>query len=70
LCAGFAPLIAADFPALFAEFRGKRFTLLWRGSRHGFGARDFHWRCNGDAPTMTLIEDTKGNIFGGFTPMK
>jgi hypothetical protein len=60
----------ADFPALFAEFRGKRFTLLWRGSRDGFGADDFHGRCDGHANTLTLIEDTKGNIFGGFTPVE
>jgi hypothetical protein len=66
-----------DFPALFAELckksffgREKRFTLLWRGSRDGFGARDFHCRCDGHAPTLTLIEDTKGSIFGGFTPVK
>jgi hypothetical protein len=26
-----------DCPALFAEFRGKRFALPWRGSRDGFG---------------------------------
>jgi hypothetical protein len=65
--AGFASLIVADFPALFAEFRGKRFALLWRGSRDGFGARHFHGRCDGHAPTLTLIEDTEGNIFDGFT---
>jgi hypothetical protein len=40
--AGFASLIIADFPALFTEFRGKRFTLPWRGSRNGFGVGDFH----------------------------
>jgi hypothetical protein len=68
--AGFASLIVADFPALFAEFRGKRFTLLWRGSRDGFGGRDFHGRCDGHANTLTLIEDTEGNIFGGFTPVE
>jgi hypothetical protein len=68
--AGFASLIVADFPALFAEFRGKRFTLLWRGSRDGFGARDFRRRCDGHAPTLTLIQDTKRNIFGGFTPVE
>jgi hypothetical protein len=68
--AGFASLIVADFPALFAEFRGKRFTLLWRGSRDGFLANDFHGRCDGHANTLTLIEDTEGNIFGGFTPVE
>jgi hypothetical protein len=29
-------VIAAAFPALFAEFPGKRFALLWRGIRDGF----------------------------------
>jgi hypothetical protein len=67
--AGFASLIVADFPALFAEFRETRFSLLWRGSRDGFGWRDFPGRCDGRAPTLTLIQDTAGNIFGGFTPV-
>jgi hypothetical protein len=67
---GFASLIVANFPALFAEFRGKRFTLLWRGSRDGFGAEDFHRRCDGRGRTLTLIEDTEGNVFGGFTPVE
>jgi hypothetical protein len=68
--AGFASLVVADFPALFAAFGWKRFTPLWRGSRDGFGADDFHGRCDGHAPTLTLIEDTEGNIFGGFTPVE
>jgi hypothetical protein len=62
-------VILRDFPAVFAEFRGKRFSLLWRGGRDGFGARDFHDRCDGHANTLTLIEDRNGNIFGGFTPV-
>jgi hypothetical protein len=68
--AGIASLIVADFQAPLAEFRGKRFTLLWRGSRDGFLAKDFHGRCDGHANTLTLIEDTGGNIFGGFTPVE
>jgi hypothetical protein len=63
-------LIVADFQALFAEFGGKRFVLLWRGSRDGFAACDFHCRCDGRAPTLTLIQDTEGNIFRGFTPVE
>jgi hypothetical protein len=35
-----------------------------------FQTRDFHGRCDGHAPTLTLIEDTKGNSFGGFTPLE
>jgi hypothetical protein len=37
-----------DFPALFADFGGKRFTLLWRGSRDGFRARDSPGRGDAD----------------------
>jgi hypothetical protein len=46
-----------------------RFELLWRGSRDGFRARDFHQRCDGHANTIALIRDSNGNIFGGFTPL-
>jgi hypothetical protein len=63
-------LIVSDFPPLFEEFRAKRFNLLWRGSRDRFTAQEFHRRCDGRATTLTLISDTKGNIFGGFTPVK
>jgi hypothetical protein len=62
--------IFSNFPAIFSEFRGKQFTLLWRGGRDGFGRRDFHSRCDGHANTLTVILDTKGNIFGGFTPVE
>jgi hypothetical protein len=60
-------LIVSEFPEIFAEFQGQRFSLLWRGSRDGFGAGDFHSRCDGHANTLTVILDTKGNVFGGFT---
>jgi hypothetical protein len=30
--------VVSSFPPLFDEFRGKRFGLLWRGSRDGFRA--------------------------------
>jgi hypothetical protein len=48
----------------------RRSSLLWRGSRDGFGVRAFHSRCDGHANTLVLIQDTEGNIFGGFTPVK
>jgi hypothetical protein len=66
----FGSLIVLDFPAIFAEFLRKRFSLLWRGSRDGFRARDFHRRCDGHANTLTVILDTDGNVFGGFTPVE
>jgi hypothetical protein len=63
-------LIVSSLPQLFNEFHGQRFVLLWRGSSDGFGARDFHGRCDGRANTLTLILDTDGNVFGGFTPLE
>jgi hypothetical protein len=60
--------IISNFPERFAEFRVKHFEKLWRGSRDGFGASAFHRRCDGHANTLTMILDTKGNIFGDFTP--
>jgi hypothetical protein len=62
--------IISNFPDVFTEFVGKKFSLLWRGSRDGFKAEEFHRRCNGHANTLTVISDTKGNIFGGFTPLE
>jgi hypothetical protein len=67
---GLDSLIVSEFPPLFEEFRMKRFNLLWRGSRDGFTAKKFHRRCDGRANTLTLILDTDGNIFGGFTPVE
>jgi hypothetical protein len=67
---GFDSLIVSDFPPLFEEFRRMCFKLLWRGSRDGFTAQEFHLRCDGRANTLTLISDTDGNVFGGFMPVK
>jgi hypothetical protein len=63
-------LIVSECPPLFEEFRAKRFNLLWRGSRDGFRAKEFHRRCDGRANTLTLIADTSRNVFGGFTPVE
>jgi hypothetical protein len=67
---GWNSVIVPDFPKLFEDFKKEKFTLLWRGSRDGFDARDFHSRCDGHANTLTVILDTNGNIFGGFTPVQ
>jgi hypothetical protein len=67
---GFNSLIVSDFPEIFAQLRGKRFSVLWRGTRDGFRARTFHRLCDGHANTLTVILDTDGNVFGSFTPVK
>jgi hypothetical protein len=63
-------LIVSEYPPLFEEFRTKTWTVLWRGSRDGFTAEEFHRRCDGHENTLTLILDTDGNVFGGFTPVE
>jgi hypothetical protein len=62
-------VILSELPAILGQFRHKKFELLWRGSRDGFSADAFHNLCDDCPNTMTLILDTQGNIFGGFTPI-
>jgi len=45
-----------------------KFRLLYRGSRDGFGAKDFHRKCDGHKNTLTIIKPkATSNIFGGYT---
>jgi len=41
--------------------------LLYRGSRDGFNASDFHTKCDNKGATITVIKDVGGYLFGGFT---
>ena len=45
----------------------EEWSLVYRASRDGFNAKNFHKSCDGIANTLTVIESTNGNIFGGFT---
>jgi hypothetical protein len=63
-------LIISEFRTFFAEFHNKKWKLLWRGSRNGFGGDIFHELCNGHPNTLTVIKDVGGFIFGGFTPVE
>ena len=45
-----------------------KWSLLYRGTRDGFGSDDFHSKCDGHANTLTILKAKFGsNIFGGFT---
>ena len=44
-----------------------KWSLLYRGSRDGFKAADFHEKCDGKANTLTIVKSSSGNIFGGYT---
>ena len=40
--------------------------LLYRGTRDGMSADVFHNKCNNKGPTISLIKNEKGYIFGGY----
>jgi hypothetical protein len=45
-----------------------KWSLLYRGTRDGFGSSDFHLKCDGHSNTLTILK-AKGSefIFGGYT---
>jgi len=51
------------------EFSQKdKWSLLYRGTRDGFGAVEFHSRCDGHSNTLTILKAKQTSyIFGGFT---
>lgn len=49
------------------DFRSTKIKLLYRGTRDGFRAADFHRLCSNKSKTLTIIQTTKGYIFGGYT---
>ncbi|CAF1319161.1 unnamed protein product [Didymodactylos carnosus] len=53
------------------EFYGTKhqaWTLIYKATRHGFSATDFHRQCDEQGPTMTIIQSNEeGYLFGGYT---
>jgi hypothetical protein len=45
----------------------EKWSLLYRGTRDGFGAKNFHSKCDGHSNSLTILK-AKGSefIFGGF----
>jgi hypothetical protein len=43
-----------------------KWSLLYRGTRDGFRAEDFHAKCDGKSATLTIIKSSDF-IFGGYT---
>ena len=45
-----------------------KWSLLYRGTRDGFGAKDFHSNCDGHSNTLTILKAKESEfIFGGYT---
>lgn len=48
------------------NFNNKQWSLLYRSSRDGCKASDFHSLCDNKPRTLTIIKAISGNIFGGY----
>ncbi len=45
-----------------------KWSLLYRGTRDGFGSSDFHSNCDGHSKTLTILKAAESSyIFGGYT---
>ena len=44
-----------------------KFELLYRASKHGKSSNYFHKKCDEEGKTITFIESTDGNRFGGYS---
>jgi len=55
-------------PASLSHLSICRLDLLYKGSRDGFLAQNFHAKCDNKSPTICFIKSqTYGRIFGGYT---
>jgi len=41
--------------------------LLYRASRDGWEAKDFHDKCDGKGGTVVVVKSDEGYVFGGYT---
>jgi hypothetical protein len=61
--------VISRFPEILNQFRNQRLKLLYRGSRDGFDASNFHAKYDNQSHTITFICTTKDFIFDGYTPL-
>lgn len=68
--------VNSNFDHILSWFKDRLMTvasffLLYRGSEHGFTAKDFHLRAGDSSPpaTITFIKSEYGKVFGGFTQL-
>ena len=52
---------------IYAYNRYIKLNLIYRASRDGDNAKDFHFKCDFIGPNLTVIKTKKEYIFGGFT---
>jgi len=48
-----------------------KWSLLYRGTRDGFGSKAFHSKCDGHSKTLTILKANGSSyVFGGFTSVE
>jgi hypothetical protein len=45
----------------------QKWKLIYRATRDGFGAADFHSKCDNYQNSLVIYKSTNGNVFGGYT---
>ena len=61
--------LMADLMRVCQFLDGQKFKLLYRASRDGFEASNFHSKCDNIYKTITIVKSRNGNIFGGYTAL-
>jgi len=68
-----APIIMnSSYFTKLNEWIGKqcKYTLIFRASRDGYTRKAFHDKCDGMAPTVTIIKTNYNKVIGGYTTLK
>jgi hypothetical protein len=65
----FKNFIAGNYLQLEEWIGKKKWQLLYKATRDGFRASDFHSKCDNKGPTVVIITSGNGCIFGGYTPL-
>jgi len=53
---------------ILCEFKlNQKWNLIYKASQDGFGAFDFHQKCDNKKNTFIIIKSLNGNVFGGYT---
>ena len=61
-------LARSEVGKIYKMVRASSFNLLYRASRDGFLAKDFHDKCDGIPNTIVLVKRRLSNyVFGGVT---
>ena len=59
-------LYKEESSSLVEMTKSNKGILLYRATRDGFGAKDFHSKCDGKANTITIIKNNLNYVFGGY----